>query len=258
MKIKILGVSGSPRKGNTNILVNECLAGARELPNVETEFIHLVDYNLTGPCIACVKCVTDQVKGKLCHITKDGLNEILKQILAADGYIFGSPTYYGGESALMKIFLDRGRQGLSGASKEQGSTRYKPFGVVTCGTSRHGGQELTVFRIMRAFMFGSGAMLPVTPMLTTQPEGAAGFFGVTGQQGYPVGVPDLDSGSLEAVRHDEGAMNAAILLGRRVAEVAKIVKAGSALVTPEMGETASFPEYKVPQEVLAELGKKST
>lgn len=245
MKAKIVGISGSPRKGNTNILVNECLEGVRQLKDVETEFVHLADYRFDGPCTACLKCVSDPVKGNLCHGFKDDLNEILKKMLAADGFIFGSPTYYGGESSLIKVFIDRARQGAAGASKEQGSLRNKPFGVVTVGDSRHGGQELSIFRIMRAFMFGGGGMIPLAPLVHCEPEGDSGFYGVTGQQGFPVTVPDFAPGYLEAVRQDKGALKAARLLGRRVAEVAKIIKAGSSLITPESGETVLFPSESI-------------
>ena len=56
MKVKILGISGSPRKGNTDILVNECLNGAAEIKDVETEFLALSDYRLDGWCTACMAC----------------------------------------------------------------------------------------------------------------------------------------------------------------------------------------------------------
>lgn len=258
MKVKIVGISGSPRKGNTDILVNECLDGARQLPDVETEFIHLADYRFNGPCAACLKCVSDPVKGNLCRRYKDDLNEILKRMLAADGFIFGSPVYYGGESGLMKVFIDRARQGCAGASKEQGSLRNKPFGVVTCADSRHGGQELTIFRIVHAFMFGGGGMIPLAPLVHCEPEGDSGFFGATGQQGFPYTVPDLAPGYLEAVKQDKGALKAARLLGRRVAEVAKIIKAGSPLITPETGETVRFPSESIlTPEICAEAWQKT-
>lgn len=234
VKVKILGISGSPDKGNTDILVNECLAGARGWKGVETEFIHLADYKIDGPCVGCLKEMAVP-ELKLCHAYGDDLNDILKKWLAADGMIVGAPTQFGGESALVKIFIDRGVECAGVAAMVGlGTMMNKPFGVVTVGSARHGGQENTVLRMMHAFMVAG--QIPLTPQTHGEPEGQAGFFGVTGQRGFPVCVSDLDPNYAEAVRQDKGALMTARLLGRRVAKLAKIIKAGTALVAPEVEE----------------------
>jgi len=44
-KIKILGISASPRKnGNTDYMVKTALLAAGQVKGVETEFVHLMDY----------------------------------------------------------------------------------------------------------------------------------------------------------------------------------------------------------------------
>ncbi len=53
--IKILGISGTPRKGgNSDILLKHVLAGAGNA-GAEIEAIHLRDYQFQG-CIGCEKC----------------------------------------------------------------------------------------------------------------------------------------------------------------------------------------------------------
>ena len=55
--MKVLGISGSPRKGyNTELMVKEVLSTI----TVETEFISLAQKKI-GPCIACLGWVEDNI-----------------------------------------------------------------------------------------------------------------------------------------------------------------------------------------------------
>ena len=55
--MKVLGIAGSPRKGQTTEkLVQEVLSAV----GVETELVSLAGKNI-GPCIACLACVEDNV-----------------------------------------------------------------------------------------------------------------------------------------------------------------------------------------------------
>ena len=101
--MKILGISGSPRKnGNTSYLVKEALQAAKE-EGFETEFISLSGLEL-NPCIACDMC-----KKESACIIVDDINEIMEKIEEADGLILGSPVYFGGVSAQTKMIIDRSR-----------------------------------------------------------------------------------------------------------------------------------------------------
>lgn len=56
--MKVLGISGSPRKGSTtDQLVQEVLAG---VDGCDTEFVSLAGKTI-GPCIACLECVETNV-----------------------------------------------------------------------------------------------------------------------------------------------------------------------------------------------------
>lgn len=99
--MKILGIACSPREaGNTEILVGEALASAREA-GAETELVSVVGKNIT-PCDACGSC--RDAGG--CHI-QDDMQPIYQQLKIADAIIFGSPVYFGSVSAQAKAIMDR-------------------------------------------------------------------------------------------------------------------------------------------------------
>ena len=100
MTIKVLGVVFSPRKqGNTEILMDEALAGARSEGAI-TEKICIRDFRIE-PCDGCFSCA----KTGECHIDDD-MQKIYGKLLESNGIIFGSPVYWTvcGQGA---IFLDR-------------------------------------------------------------------------------------------------------------------------------------------------------
>ena len=100
--MKVIGINGSSRKnGNTKRAIEVVF---EELQNagIETELIQLADKNIL-PCKACFQC-----KGNsMCMAQDDDLNEILEKVVAADGLILGSPTYFANVSSRMKTFIDR-------------------------------------------------------------------------------------------------------------------------------------------------------
>jgi len=99
-KIKIIGIAGSQRKGNTEAMVRTALEGA-EKAGAETEIILLRKLKLEM-CDGCLQC--DET-GK-CHFD-DGMNEINERLVVADGFIIGTPTRWSLLSGNLKVFLDR-------------------------------------------------------------------------------------------------------------------------------------------------------
>lgn len=99
--MKVFGIVCSPRKGgNTEILVNEALAAAREL-QAETEVFTVANKQI-APCDGCESCR----KTGVCHI-KDDMQEIYQKLEQADAVVFGTPVYYGSVSAQAKAVMDR-------------------------------------------------------------------------------------------------------------------------------------------------------
>jgi multimeric flavodoxin WrbA len=86
---KVLLISGSPKaEGNTAQLMNECARVIRER-GVEAEVISFSEMKIES-CTACGKCS----ESKECSL-QDGLNDIIKKLRASQGFIVGSPVYFG-------------------------------------------------------------------------------------------------------------------------------------------------------------------
>jgi len=102
--MKVVAFNGSARKkGNTAILLNTVLEELGK-KGLETELVHLAAGSLQG-CIACYKCFKN--KDQRCAVDKDGLNRHLQKMIAADGILLGSPTYFSDISAGMKALIER-------------------------------------------------------------------------------------------------------------------------------------------------------
>ncbi len=95
--MKILAICGSPRKGNTEFMLNTVL---NEI-NHEKELILLGEKNINR-CLGCHQ----GYKKKECVI-KDDMQEICEKIVKADVLLIGSPNYFDNVSGLLKDFIDR-------------------------------------------------------------------------------------------------------------------------------------------------------
>lgn len=99
--MKVLGITCSSRKGgNTEILLLEALAGAKET-GADIELMKISEMKIA----ACDGCTTCHQSGE-CKI-KDDMQKVYKKILAADGIILGSPVYFWSISGQAKTLMDR-------------------------------------------------------------------------------------------------------------------------------------------------------
>jgi multimeric flavodoxin WrbA len=97
----VLGIVGSPRSGgNTEILVEEVLGGARDA-GLRTEKVLLRNLDI-GPCRGCDSCGRT---GKC--IQKDDMPGLLVKMQESRAWVLGTPVYYWGPSAQFKAFMDR-------------------------------------------------------------------------------------------------------------------------------------------------------
>jgi len=102
--MKVVAFNGSPRKnGNTFIALNIILD---ELKNegIETELFQIGSEGIKG-CNACLAC--KKTKDGFCAIKGDNLNQALSAIYDSEGFIIGSPTYFGSLTPETKAFIDR-------------------------------------------------------------------------------------------------------------------------------------------------------
>lgn len=101
MSKRVLILSGSPRRGgNSNLLCDALMQGAQEAGH-ETEKVYLRDVAL-HPCLACYGC-----RGKGVCVQKDGMEGLLKKMLAADVLVLATPVYFYAMDAQMKMMIDR-------------------------------------------------------------------------------------------------------------------------------------------------------
>jgi len=217
LDVRILGISGSPLKGNTEILVKRALESAKQLPDVTVVYRSIADMYIAGGCKSSYAC-KKAPPGKLCVDYKDDVNDVLEEMVRADGIIIGSPVYFGRMTGQLSLLLDR-TMALEYSGPEC-LLWNKVGGAITIAWSRHGGQETTVRDIERWFMVHK--MIPI---------GRA----VTAVQGPPYEhAPNpTSSADASAVLQDSLGLEQADVLGKRVAQWAKVVKCGFSALSRE-------------------------
>lgn len=98
---KILSICGSPRKGNSETILNK-LKEIFEEEGIDNEVILLREKNIER-CDGCVEFCNNNLD---CS-KKDDIPEILEKMKNADGYVFISPNYFKMPTGLFKDFIDR-------------------------------------------------------------------------------------------------------------------------------------------------------
>ena len=102
--MKILGINGSPRTdGNTRTMIMNVFA-ILQRENIETEYVQVGGTDIRG-CRACYQCGKN--KNGRCAVEGDCFNDLFAKMVAADGFILGSPTYFTDVTAEMKALIDR-------------------------------------------------------------------------------------------------------------------------------------------------------
>jgi multimeric flavodoxin WrbA len=140
MPIKAIAICGSPRKkGNTELLLERCLAKLRE-GGLETELITLSDRRVE-PCTGCGSCRS--LRDGTCVQQGDDFHEILAKMLAADVIVVGSPVYFGSATPQIMSLLDRAGY-VSGANGRALSRKIGGPVVV----ARRAGQNFTYAQLM--------------------------------------------------------------------------------------------------------------
>ena len=100
MKITIL--NGSPRKENTEAMVEAFAAGAKEAGH-EVEILHVGRMKIAG-CLGCEYCHT-KGEGKCCQ--KDDMDKVMPAYLESDMIVYASPVYYFGMTAQLAAAMQR-------------------------------------------------------------------------------------------------------------------------------------------------------
>ena len=149
--MKVIAFNGSARKdGNTAILLNAVIEELKA-EGIETELYPLSGKRIHG-CVACYKCF--EKKNRRCAVDKDAANECIEKMLAADGILLGSPTYFADISTEMKALIDR--SGL--VSRANGDMFRRKIGAAVV-VARRGG-AIHAFDSMNHFFLISQMIIP--------------------------------------------------------------------------------------------------
>ena len=227
MESYILGISGSPRHGNTERLVAEALQAAGEIGGVQTRLIPLADYDLR-PCDGCGLCM-GHIKGatedEICYKHKDA-DPIVKEMMRADGIIIGSPVYTWNVSGRMKCLLEKCAPLCPYPLTEISyRLRNKVLGAIAVAGGIWEGQELVAQTIWR---WGLSLGMIVVGAVSTEPLPTSCLVAGMASGAFSASQFALDNVSREKNPVlGKSQMTSSRNLGRNVAFVARAVKKGT-------------------------------
>ena len=150
-RIKLLGISGSPRQGATDFTVKSALDYAREKYQVKTEYFTARGKRIEF-CIHCDHCIK---KKKGC-IQKDDVQDLYPKLEWANAWLLGTPVYQGQICGQLKAMLDRCRALVA---KNPKVFKNKVGAAIAVGGDRNGGQEPTIQTIIDFYLINE--MIPV-------------------------------------------------------------------------------------------------
>lgn len=233
-KVKILGISGSPRKeGNTAGMVRFCLEWAETLGYVETEYLSLADYRIE-PCNGCMKCFGYMAPADdpyQCYEYDDDIKILAPKVAEADGLLIGFPIYSLGVPGIVRNFFDKlHHYGPMSFTKHAGALRYKAIGIISQGGQVYGGQEINHL-VISALAQGLGMYVASAWPSVDAPMPSSSFNGgmLTTVDGMSIyGKNAWRKDHTRTVPPAQGSRNERTLknLGRQLAVAAMILKLG--------------------------------
>ena len=143
-KIRLFGISGSPRNAATDYIIREALRHASEKYQAETEYFSAQGKELNF-CIHCDYCIREK---KGC-IHNDDMVEVYEKLKWADALIIGTPVYQGTLSGQTKVIMDRCR---AIAAQDLHFIQNKPGAALAVGGDRIGGQEPSIQAILNFYV----------------------------------------------------------------------------------------------------------
>ena len=222
VKVNILVLNGSPRPNNNSMVPMErAIQEIEKISGANVDTFHFRAKKLEF----CRHC-TQHCGNVLECVHKDGFVEFLEKWLWADGIVWALPVYHMGPPAQVRAVLDRlseiGFQTVRAKQRERGGPlvygRYtKAVGAIVHGATKYGGQEITL-----QYLMNHAILLDCIYVTGDMPEC---YLGAAGHSPNP-----------EAVKNDESFLHSAATVGKRVTEMAKIIKASMMLATDTIPE----------------------
>ena len=192
--VKIIGVACSPRKDRTTAAaMRACLEAAKGVgTDIEVELIDLGGMKINGDLAAGIPLAPGE---------RDDFPKVEARMLdpSLGAIIVGTPVYFSSMSSLCKAFLDRWM-----VFRRTFALRNKVGGALAVGAARNGGQELTLQNL-------HAAMLCHDMVIVSEGRPTSRLGGIL--------VSTNDD-----ISKDETGLATARSLGRRVAEVALLLR----------------------------------
>jgi multimeric flavodoxin WrbA len=149
--MKVIAFNGSPRKEGNTYQALKLATDRLEDRGIEVEMIQVGSQVIRG-CMACNRCAAN--KDGACVLKDDQVNEWIKIMTEADGFILGSPVHFAGIGGTMKSFLDRA---FYVSTSNANLFRHK-IGAAVVAVRRSGGS--TTFNSLNNYLNYSEMMLP--------------------------------------------------------------------------------------------------
>jgi len=228
--IRLLGICGSPRRrGNSRYLldlaVEEAASALGERMQIETADI--ADFEI-GPCRSCYTCSDRQGE---CFI-EDDFALLRDRWAAADAIIYSIPVYHLGIPAQLKCFIDRLGNSLWGYHGGVVAKSLQTIGVITQGAHIFAGQEGAATQLIHHALVMGG--IPVTGDPWESYIAAAGWTRCGDHKdSFRRLVEQGEEDALITVR-------AVRSLGRRVAQMALLVRAGGQALYNELAADGGY------------------
>lgn len=146
--MKILAISGSPRSGGNTDQILRFALDVLKGRGIETEFISLAGKSIL-PCTACLACK----KEPRCTL-EDDFDPIFRAMLESDGFIVGSPVYFGSATGEIIALLDRAGY----VARQNGNLFSRKVGGPVA-VARRIGQNFTVAQLLMWYMI-NGMIVP--------------------------------------------------------------------------------------------------
>jgi multimeric flavodoxin WrbA len=191
--MKVTAFNGSPRTaGNTSLLIEHVFTALRK-EGIDTELVQVGGTKLHG-CIACYQCFAR--KDLRCAVTDDIANDCVEKMIASDGIIIASPTYFAALTPETKALIDR----CGMVSRANGDMLKRKAGAAIVAVRRGG--AINVFDTINHF-FTLGQMI------------------IPGSNYWNVGV----GRNIGDVEQDEEGLNTMKVLGENMAWLLKKIAA---------------------------------
>jgi multimeric flavodoxin WrbA len=228
--IYLLGICGSPRpRGNSRYLLEVALEAAAQAggDRLRTELFTIAGKEYR-PCTSCYTCGSRQGN----CFQQDDFAELRDKWAAADAVIYSVPVYHLGIPGQLKCFIDRLGNSLWSYFGGVVAKSLRVFGFITQGAHIFAGQEHTLTALNNHALVMGG--IPVTGDPWESYIGAAAWTACGDRKdSLRKLVQAGDRDALVAVR-------AAGSLGRRVAQMALLVRAGGLALRQELAADGGY------------------